>query len=241
MNENLGVDGSMAAALITAWPLFGLRLSCGDLTLRPITDLDAVGLADILERGIVPSGSEHLMPRLLIGRAPTRAERTRQMLTYHWASRANSHPEDWAVSFAVLQDGVLVGAQSVHAKCFPLLGQVHTGSYLATSAQGRGIGTRMRAMVVEWSFAHLGAANVTSGYVTGNHASAGVSAKLGYEPNGVEFCPAGTGVAMINRLLLTRTRWARFRPAWLDNLQVDGMASCRPLLGARPGSDGPTA
>ncbi|MDY7102696.1 MAG: GNAT family protein [Actinomycetota bacterium] len=225
-------QGPDSSTLAGVWPLFGLRLVHDDLELRPVTDDDAVALADLLEDPIVPAGQEYFVPRLLIGRAATRQERAQEMLRYHWTTRAGTRPERWEVPFAVVHDGTVVGTQSSRAEDFAVVGNVHTGSFLAGSAQGRGIGGRMRAMVLEWAFAHLGAVGVSSGYMTGNERSARISARLGYEPDGVRF-HAFEGVRRADhRLRLTRQRWLDRRPSWLDAMTVSGMEPCRGLLGA---------
>ena len=70
---------------------------------------------------------------------------------------------------------------------------IATGSWLGARHQGRGIGTEMRAAVVELAFRHLGAEAVTSGAFESNHASRRVSAKLGYREVGrEELSPRGT-------------------------------------------------
>ena len=61
-----------------------------------------------------------------------------------------------------------------------------TGSWLGRSFQGRGIGTEMRAAVLELAFRGLGAATAESGALEGNAASARVSEKLGYRHDGLE-------------------------------------------------------
>jgi RimJ/RimL family protein N-acetyltransferase len=109
-----------------------------------------------------------------------------RFLRYHWDRRSTTAPEKWDLAFAVFFDGKLVGSQAVHAREFPVLREVHTGSYLSRRAQGVGVGARMRAMVLELSFAHFGAEWATSGFVEGNERSRRVSARLGYEADGVD-------------------------------------------------------
>lgn len=215
----------------TAWPLFGLRLRLQEIELRPVTERDAVELAAIVEAGIVAPGDERFIPRLLLGRAESRAERMQAFLQYHWRCRAELSPERWELPFSVFVNGELVGNQSAQAESFSMLRNVHTGSFLARSAQGRGIGTRMRAMVVEWAFKYLEAESMSSGYHEANHASARVSARLGYQPDscayhdthGVRWCELG--------VRLPRSAWPAHRPGWLDELHVTGFEECREMLG----------
>jgi RimJ/RimL family protein N-acetyltransferase len=218
-------------AVLAAWPLFGLRLTCGDLTLRVVTDEDAVGLAEILEEGVVAPEDAHFLPRLLEGRAATREARIQAVLAYQWAARAKTSPGHWALPFATFRDGKLVGSQALSASAFPTLRTVASSSYLSPRAQGAGIGTRMRAMTLEFAFSSLGAQRATSGFADGNTASQVVSSRLGYEPNGVEVEEVSFGVRPNNRLLLTCERWATFRPAWLADMTTEGTAGALTQLG----------
>jgi hypothetical protein len=51
-------------AVRAAWPLFGLQLRHGELTLRVVTDADALALAAIVESGVPPTDQEHFLPIL---------------------------------------------------------------------------------------------------------------------------------------------------------------------------------
>jgi RimJ/RimL family protein N-acetyltransferase len=203
-----------------AWPLLGLSMAHRDLLLREATDDDVLALARVVEEGVVDAGNEHFMPRLLLGRAATLEERFANFLRYHWGRRSAAVPEKWSLAFAVLLDGKVVGSQTLHTTEFPALREVHTGSYLAKQVQGHGVGTRMRAMVLELSFDYFGAEWATSGFVEGNELSRRVSARLGYEADGIEIIGAlGAGEAVkSHRLRLSRKRWLENRPSWLDEV-----------------------
>ena len=216
-----------------AWPLFGLSVVHRDLLLREATDDDVLALARVVEDGVVEAGNEHFMPRLLLGRAATIEERLANFLRYHWARRSATAPENWDLAFAVLLDGRVVGSQAVHTRDYPVLREVHTGSYLAAHAQGAGVGTRMRAMVLELSFGHLGAEWATSGFVDGNERSRRVSTRLGYEADGIELLGGlGAGQAVkSHRLRLTREAWLESRPSWLEEVKWTGVNAAKTLLG----------
>jgi RimJ/RimL family protein N-acetyltransferase len=216
-----------------AWPLLGLSVAHRDLLLREATDEDVLALARVVEEGLVEAGQERFMPRLLLGRAATPEERLADFLRYHWARRSATGPEKWDLAFAVVLDGRVVGSQSVHARDFPVLREVHTGSYLARRAQGGGVGTRMRAMVLELSFGCFAAEWATSGFVEGNERSRCVSAHLGYEPDGIELLGgAGAGEAIRSyRLRLSRERWLEDRPSWLDEANWTGVNAAKTFLG----------
>ena len=216
-----------------AWPLFNLSVVHRELQLREATDDDVLALARVVEEGLVEAGQEHFMPRLLLGRAATREERFANFLRYHWGRRSATAPEKWDLAFAVVLDGRVVGSQSVHARDFLALREVHTGSYLARHVQGGGVGTRMRAMVLELSFGYFGAEWATSGFVEGNERSRRVSAHLGYEADGIELLGGlGPGVAVRSyRLRLSRKRWLEDRPSWLDEVNWTGVNAAKTFLG----------
>jgi RimJ/RimL family protein N-acetyltransferase len=216
-----------------AWPLFGLSVVHQDLLLREATDDDALALARVVEQGVVEAGNEHFAPRLLLGRAATLEERFANFLRYHWGRRSATAPDKWDLAFAVVLDGRVVGCQAVHTREFPVLREVHTGSYLAGHVQGGGVGTRMRAVALELSFGYFGAEWATSGFVEGNERSRRVSARLGYEADGIELLGGlGAGEAVKSyRLRLSRKRWLENRPSWLDGVNWTGVDAAKTFLG----------
>ena len=203
-----------------AWSLLGLPALHHGLLLRETTDDDVLALARVVEEGVVEAGNEHFMPRLLLGRAEAREEHFANFLRYHWGRRSATTPEKWDLAFAVLLDGRVVGSQAVHTRDFPVLRELNTGSYLARHAQGGGLGTRMRAMVLELSFGHFGAEWATSGFVEGNERSRRVSARLGYAADGTELLGGVRAMEAVKsrRLRLSRKRWLGDRPSWLDDV-----------------------
>jgi RimJ/RimL family protein N-acetyltransferase len=214
-----------------AWPPFGLSMSHEDLLLREATDDDVLALAQIVEDGIVESGQEHYMPNLLLDRPNTEQARFAKFLQYHWKRRAETSADRWALVFAIVVDGRVVGSQSLHTESYPVLRDVHTGSFLSPLAQGRGIGSRMRAMVLELCFGHLGALTAASGYVTGNDRSRKVSARLGYEPDGLELFDVGGRRISSNRVRISRDRWLARRPTGLDSMATTGVDEFRAFVG----------
>ena len=103
-----------------------------------------------------------------------------------------------------------------------------TGSWLGSRFQGQGVGTEMRAAVVELAFHELGAAAVTSSAFEANAASRRVSEKLGYRVVGHETM-SPRGVPEPHLLLrLDRSEW-RGAPF---PVEVEGLAPCLPLFGA---------
>jgi RimJ/RimL family protein N-acetyltransferase len=210
------------------WPLFDLTLTYEGLVLQPVTDAYGVALAEQAE-DIVTPGNEYFMPWLET-RAHTIDERARKFLQHHWSRRATWSPDDWELPFAVLLDGHVVGQQTLKAYQFADRRVVTTGSWLTRKQQGRGIGTLMRFMVAELAFTHLEAQYMATTFTEGNHASARVSEKVGYRPNGLHVGHLSFRKQIMHDLLLTRLRWTQTRPAWLDNMQIEHLQPCLPLF-----------
>jgi RimJ/RimL family protein N-acetyltransferase len=211
------------------WPLFALRIRTPRLELRPPDDEDLAGLAELAAEGIHDPGA---MPFMI----PWSDRQTPLLewgvLQYHWRTRAAWTPDRWDLSLAVLEDGVLVGSQGMHAERFSAVRTVTTGSWLGRRHQGRGIGKEMRASVLHFAFAGLGAQEAYSGAWHDNHASLAVSRALGYEPNGESLgVRRDTADRMID-LRLTRAAWESSRR---DDIEVDGLEPCLSFFGAAEG------
>lgn len=196
--------------LARLWPASALTVRAGDLELRWIDDDLLVELADLAGRGIHDPDAmpfEHPWSR---GSAE---EVARRVLTYQWTLRGQVSPAEFVLELAVVHDGVVVGVQGLTARDWPVLGRVQTGSWLGREHQGRGIGTRMRALVLHLAFAGLGAREATSGAFADNPASNAVSQRLGYASDGALHV-ARDGVAVLhNRYVMSRERWEEVRRA----------------------------
>lgn len=156
--------------------------------------------------------------------------RRQEFFDYHLEARAAIGPEHWHLLFCVLEAGRPVGVQGMEAEDFPAQRRVSTGSWLTASVQGRGLGTEMRAAVLELAFGHLGARVAESGAIDGNVASRRVSDKLGYREVGRStVAPRGVEVGHAN-LELTPDEW---RSARTIPVEVDGVTpELLGLLGA---------
>jgi RimJ/RimL family protein N-acetyltransferase len=219
------VSAVAVEAALDHWPLFGLRLRTPRLELRPVRDDDLPLLIEVARGGI---HSPEAMP---FGSAWTDyppAEFGRRFAQYFWRQRAGFSADSWQVGFLVTFEGEPVGVQQLAADSFPILRTVGSGSWLARSAQGRGIGTEMRAAVLHLAFAELGADAAVSGAYSFNGPSLGVSRKLGYIANGIRHDVVGGRAVEAQLLRLTREQWRlRLRPA----VEVEGFAACRKLFG----------
>ena len=151
----------------------------------------------------------------------------RSFLRFFWSARVSWTATAWQLPLAVVLDGLPIGIQEVMATDFPTRRAVRTGSWLGRSYQGRGIGTEMRAAALFLAFDGLGALAAESGALEGNTASARVSQKLGYAPNGETLvAPRGSPVVE-HRFILRRANWRRdLLPVVIESLQP-----CLPMFG----------
>jgi len=207
------------------WPLFDLRIVTPRLQLRYASDADIDELMTLAARGV---HADDFMP---FGIPWTRTEQPLlqwQGMQHHWRTRAALSPESWTLPFAVREDGVLVGTQDIKGTSFPVTGAVSTGSWLGRAHQGRGIGKEMRAAVLHLAFDALGAQVAETSAFADNGPSVGVTTSLGYKDNGWWLDDREGKPARHRRFLLERNDWL---PRRRDDIQVDGLEPCLPLLG----------
>ena len=206
------------------WPLFGLRLRTERLELRSPDDATIAELAAVARRGVVGE------------RTPFASDWTARpaetweagFAQYFWAQRGRLSPTSWSIPLAALLDGEPIGVQQVMADDFPLLRVFKSGSWIGREHQGRGLGTEMRAAVLELGFAGLGGEVAVSGAYAFNAASIRVSRKLGYEPNGTRLDRVRERAEEALLFRLTRAAWESSpRPA----VEIEGLEECLPLLG----------
>jgi len=156
-------------------------------------------------------------------------DRARGAMQWQWGRWAALSADEWHLPFVVIEDGVVVGTQEVHAEKYAVRREVHTGSWLGLAHQGRGVGTQMRAAVLHLAFAELGAEWATTTAFEDNAASNGVTRRLGYEFDGCEISERRGEPARQYRYRLSRTRWEQQERI---PVEVTGVEACRPLLGA---------
>lgn len=195
-----------------SWPPHGLVLTAPDVVLRGMTEADAFALARV-----APPDLEH-DPRLPDLGVP--------VLQAYWGQLGGWRREDWVLPFVVLHEGEPVGLQALEGADFAVRRTVDTHSWLVPQARGRGLGTQMRAVVLELAFAHLGARWAVSEAFEDNAASLGVSRALGYRDNGVDLRRHGDAVRTMQRLRLDAQDWRCPVP-----VAVEGLEPCLPLLG----------
>jgi len=213
--------------LLADWPLFGLRIRCDAVSLRPVREDDLPHLA-----AIQPDDYEHDpraegLPGLNDGQ-----HRTRLVYQDYWRSMATWSPSSWSLAFLVEYQGTAVGVQSLEAEHFPALGTVDSGSWLVASVRGRGIGVAMRTAVLSLAFDHLGALAAVTSARRDNGASLGVSKRLGYRDNGVSLNASGSGLVELTHLRLTKDAWQVSGRG--QQTEVTGLAKCLPWFGLSP-------
>ena len=168
--------------LTEAYPPFGLRIEAGPLVLRPITDEVLPELVDLALAGI---HDPEFMPFQVPWTDTPRAELPGAFARYHWGLRSAWSRDRWHLEFAVEHAGRIVGIQAFATEHYLVTRTGETGSWLGREFHGQGIGTAMRQAICAFCFDHLDAEQITSGAFADNPASAVVSRKVGYRPNGV--------------------------------------------------------
>ncbi len=220
------------------WPFFDLRITTPRLELRPGTDAELVELAAITD-DIHAEGEMPFATQWSIAPSP---ERERNTLQWHWKTRAELKADDWHIGFVVFRDGKIIGTQGLMATDFSTLRSVSTGSWLTRSSQGYGFGKEMRAAVLHFAFATLGAKEAHTEAMAWNQKSQGVTRSLGYQPNGVHQVKQGDKAETEVRYRMDRQQWEAGARNCVE-VQVSGHEACLPLLGAsaptveRHGSD----
>ncbi len=210
---------------LSRWPLFDLTLRTPRLELRLPTDSDLAALADLAAAGVHDPVE---MPFLVPWTDTDPDQRARNVLQWHWRCRGELTADNWRLEFAVFEAGRCVGTQGLHAEDFRRRRTVTTGSWVGLAHQGRGIGTGMRAAVLHLAFAGLGAERAETEAFEDNAASLVVTRRLGYEPSGDAVLLRRGQPARCLRFRLSREQWA---PGRRDDVTIDGLDPCLPLLG----------
>jgi len=166
----------MSKPIEELWPPFGLKITCGTVTLSPVRDTDIPELDALAHAGIhAPSEMPFYFPWTVGSTGEVRL----RLMQYHWAQRAAMSPASWTLETTVRFDGEVVGCQSTSTK-----------DYLVTRTA--------------FMFDHLDAAEVTSAAFVDNPASLAVSRKVGYKENGIGRLQRRDGeMALSQRLVLT--------------------------------------
>ena len=210
--------------LAQLWPAAGLHVHAGDVELRWIDDELLVQLAELAASGI---HAPDYMPFTYPWSRGSREQVMRNVLAYQWEARQHVGPGKLVLEMAVLHRGVPVGVQAASGRDYSVLRSVETGSWLAASAQGQGLGTMMRTAMLHLLFDGLDAAVVASTAYADNHASNRVSLKTGYLPDGSTLAVRDGQAAVLNRYVMYAQRFEQFRD---ESVVVSGADAVRALL-----------
>lgn len=204
------------------WPFFDLRVTCGEVLLRPVIDADLPALLDALPGDLELDPASERFAEL-----DPAADRRRLFEAGIWRHRGTWSPSSWCLDLAVEVDGAVVGLQSLEGDAFPLLRTVDSGSWLVPEVRGRGLATAMRAGVLALAFDHLGAVAAVSSARRDNAPSLAVSRRLGYADNGISRTDTPTGVTELQHVRLTRETWL----STPHDIACSGVAACLPWFG----------
>lgn len=206
------------------WPLFDLRLTAPDLILRPMREEDLATVAAVLPADVE---QDPRATRYAVG--DDRLSRGIVAHQSYWSGWGSWRPEAWRLPFLVTASDQLIGVQELEGTDFVTLRTVDSSSFLIPSARGLGWGKQMRRAVLALAFGPLSAqAAITSAWHD-NHASLGVSRRLGYRPNGESLHSRGDHADVMVHLRLRRADWLASGAA--DGIEVTGFDPCRPLFG----------
>lgn len=208
------------------WPLPGLRLRTGGVELRLPDAEDLTALARLAEAGV---HDREVQPFAVPWTDAEPADRALSTMRFHWSHWASWQPADWTLNLVVVENGEVTGMQGISGANFSVLREVSTGSWLGMRYQGRGIGTAMRAAVLELAFEGLGARFAISEAMVDNASSLGVSRKLGYADDGVEWRVVRGKPVREQRLRLDRASWLAHRTI---QVTISGLEPCLPFFGA---------
>jgi RimJ/RimL family protein N-acetyltransferase len=207
-------------------PVYRLRLRTERLELR-LPDLDdLVALADQAAAGI---HDPDFMPFVVPWTECGPVERGRRTLQHQMGVIAGITPERWMLPLVVIHDGEIVGMQEVGAADIKVTREATTGSWLGRAHHGQGIGTEMRAAVLDFVFTGLGADFARSASFEGNGPSEGVSRKLGYRADGIDHKVLNGVRRQDNRWRLSREDWEAHRK---HEVAIEGLdAAALAMLG----------
>jgi RimJ/RimL family protein N-acetyltransferase len=205
--------------LADLWSTYALRIRTPRLCLRLPDGEELAALAELAGRGV---HGPDVRPFLTPWTEGTAQDRARSVLREHWSQLQSWDPTSWRLGLGVFlsPDGhrtgltdLPVGMVTLRARDFAVVREVSTSSWLGLEHQGRGLGTEARAGLLTLAFDHLGARDATTEVFPDNHASQGVSRRLGYESDGISRDARGTEALVSDRLRLTSTRWAQVERA----------------------------
>ncbi|WP_345485481.1 GNAT family N-acetyltransferase [Planotetraspora phitsanulokensis] len=221
----MGLIVRIASMLADLWPQYGLTIFTPRLELRLPREEELAELAHLAGRGVHRADERPFLTPWPDGSPEDRA---RFVLQAHWGRLGDWSVAAWRLGLGVFHQGHPLGMVTLRARDFPVVREVTTSAWLGIEHQGKGYGTEARIGLLTLAFDHLGARAARSEAFQDNHASQGVSRKLGYEHDGISVDARGDEAVVSDRLRLTREKWTQEKRA---AVRVDGMAACRPMFG----------
>lgn len=206
--------------------MFDLRVVTPRLELRYIDDELACELAQLASRGI---HAPDFMPFVVEWTDVPQPQQMVNSMQWYWRCRAEHTVESWALNFAVIADGVVIGSTSVGAKQFALLRQFETGSWLGQEFHGKGFGKEFRQACLHLGFAGLGGEYAYTSAYHDNGPSLGVTRRLGYTQTGIRRNVRRGQPDELHEYLMPRSHWEQTLRR--DDIQIQGLDECLPLLG----------
>lgn len=219
------VASMMRGMLADLWPTYRLRITTSRLQLRLPNEAELAQLAELAGGGVHQPSERPFLTPWTEGSA---RDRSQFVLRGYWGSLAEWAVTDWSLGLGVFTlDGEPRGMVSLRAEEFPIVREVTTSSWLGLAHQRQGFGTEARIGLLTLAFDHLGAAAAVTEVFPDNHASQGVSRKLGYQSDGISRDARGTEVLVSDRLRLTRDRWLADAH---EGVSVEGIDECRSMF-----------
>lgn len=202
------------------WPLFALEVRTPRLVLRLPRESEVAALARVAADGVHRPGER---PFLTPWTEDGPEARARSVAQDHWGGLGEWQADSWWLGLAVFLDEQPIGRIALRAERFRVVREVRTSSWLGLAHQGRGLGTEARTGVLSLAFDHLGAMAALTEVFQDNHASQGVSRRLGYVPDGISRDARGDEALVSDRLRLTAEGWAQVQRG---PVTVTGLEAC---------------
>jgi RimJ/RimL family protein N-acetyltransferase len=218
--------------LVELFPPAGIVIRTPRLELRWPSMEDLCALAAVAAGGV---HDEAAMPFMTPWTRGTPEKRARSVLQWNWTSWGSWDPKKWSWQPVTVVGGEVVGTQGIGAADFGVCRTVDTGSWIGLAHQGRGIGKEMRAAILHFAFAGLGARLATTGAFEDNPASLAVTRSLGYRENGDQVLAVEGRCRRELRFALTREEWEAVRR---DDIELSGVEAALPLFGVDGTADG---